>query len=76
VVIIVGMIANYCGAAIADAFGYGTAFTAGAVLALAGCLALIWVLDRYEVSSRVAFAWRTGNAQRAATPSRTSAAEY
>ena len=76
VVIIVGMIANYCGAAIADAFGYATAFTTGAVLALAGCLALIWVLDRYAVSSRVAFAWRRGSAQRAATPSRTSAAEY
>jgi MFS family permease len=76
VVIVVGMIANYCGAAIADAFGYATAFATGAVLALAGCLALVWVVDRYEISSRVALAWRTGNAQRAATPSRTSAAEY
>jgi MFS family permease len=76
VVLVVGMIANYCGAAIADAFGYATAFTTGAILALAGCLALIWFLDRYEISSRVAFAWRTGNAQRAATPSQTSAAEY
>jgi MFS family permease len=76
VVIVVGMIANYCGAAIADAFGYATAFATGAVLALAGCLALVWVVDRYEISSRVALAWRTGNARRAATPSRTSAAEY
>jgi MFS family permease len=76
VVIIVGMIANYCGAAIADTFGYATAFTTGAVLALAGCLALIWVLDRYQVSSRVAFAWRTRNTESAATPSRTSAAGY
>lgn len=76
VVIIVGMIANYCGAAIADAFGYAAAFATGATLALAGCLALIWVLDRYEVSSRVALAWRTGNVRRAATPSRTSATEY
>jgi hypothetical protein len=76
VVIVVGMIANYCGAAIADAFGYATAFTSGAVLALAGCLALVWVVDRHEISSRVALAWRTGNAQRAATPPRTSAAEY
>jgi predicted MFS family arabinose efflux permease len=76
VVIIVGMIANYCGAAIADAFGYATAFTTGAVLALAGCLALIWVLERYQVSSRVAFAWRTRNTESAATPSRTSAAGY
>jgi len=76
VVLVVGMIANYCGAAIADAFGYATAFTTGAVLALAGCLALIWVLDRYQVSSRVALAWRTGNPQRAATPSQTSATGY
>jgi len=76
VVIVVGMIANYCGAAIADAFGYATAFASGAILALAGCLALVWVVDRYEISSRVALAWRTRNTQRAATPSRTSAAEY
>jgi MFS family permease len=76
VVLVVGMIANYCGAAIADAFGYAPAFATGAILALVGCLALIWVLDRYEVSSRVALAWRTGNMQRATTPSRTSAAEY
>jgi MFS family permease len=64
VVLVVGMIANYCGAAIADAFGYAAAFVTGAVLALAGCLALIWVLDRYEVSSRVALAWRRGSTQR------------
>jgi hypothetical protein len=70
------MVANYCGAAIADAFGYAAAFATGAILALAGCLALIWVLDRYELSSRVALAWRAGNAQPATTPSRTSAAEY
>lgn len=76
VVIVVGMIANYCGAAIADAFGYAPAFATGAVLALLGCLALIRVLDRYEVSARVALAWRTGNTGRAATPSRTSATEY
>lgn len=76
VVIVVGMLANYCGAAIADAFGYAPAFATGAVLALLGCLALIWVLDRYEVSARVALAWRTGNTGPAATPSRTSATEY
>jgi hypothetical protein len=69
------MLANYCGAAIADAFGYATAFTIGAILALGGCLALIWVLDRYQVSSRVALAWRTGNAAPATAP-RTSATEY
>ena len=59
VVLIVGMIANLCGGALADAFGYAPAFAAGAVLALLGCLTLVWVLDRYQFSSRVALAWRT-----------------
>ena len=76
VVIVVGMIANVCGGALADAFGYATAFTTGAVLALTGCLTLVWVLDRYQFSERVARAWRTPDQPRAATPSQTSAAEY
>lgn len=76
VVLIVGMIANICGGAVADSFGYATAFSLGAILALAGCLALVWVLDRYQFSSRVALAWRTPNQPRAATPSPTSATEY
>ena len=76
VVIVVGMIANVCGGALADAFGYATAFTTGAVLALLGCLTLIWVLDRYQFSERVARAWRTPSKLPAATPSQTSATEY
>lgn len=76
VVIVVGMIASLCGGMLADAFGYATAFTTGAVLALAGCLTLVWVLDRYQFSERVAHAWRTPKKQRAATPSQTSATEY
>jgi MFS family permease len=76
VVLVVGMIANFCGAAIADAFGYATAFTTGAVLALLGCLALIWVLDRNPISPRVAAAWRGVSTRPTATASRTSAAEY
>jgi MFS family permease len=76
VVIVVGMIANVCGGALADAFGYATAFTTGAVLALAGCLTLVWVLDRYQFSERVARAWRTPTQSRASTPSQTSATEY
>jgi MFS family permease len=76
VVIVVGMIANLCGGMLADAFGYPTAFTTGAVLALAGCLTLVWVLDRYQFSERVAHAWRTPNKPRAATPLQTSATEY
>jgi MFS family permease len=74
VVLVVGMIASIVGASIAEAFGYATAFATGAVLALLGCLSLIWVLDRYPISARVAAAWRTG-AQRA-TPSQTSATGY
>jgi MFS family permease len=76
VVLIVGMIANFCGAAIADAFGYAAAFSTGAALALIGCLALIWVLDRISISPRVAAAWRGVSTRPAATASRTSATEY
>jgi MFS family permease len=75
VVLVVGMIASIVGASIAEAFGYATAFATGAVLALLGCLSLIWVLDRYPISARVAAAWRTG-ARPAATPSQTSATGY
>lgn len=75
VVLVVGMIASIAGASIAEAFGYATAFATGAVLALLGCLALIWVLDRYPISARITAAWRTG-AQPAATPSQTSATGY
>jgi MFS family permease len=75
VVLVVGMIASIVGASIAEAFGYATAFATGAVLALLGCLSLIWVLDRYPISARVAAAWRSG-AQPAATPSQTSATGY
>jgi MFS family permease len=76
VVLIVGMIANFCGGALADAFGYAAAFATGAALALAGCLTLVWVLDRYQFSTRVALAWRTPTPSRGTTPSQTSATEY
>jgi MFS family permease len=76
VVLVVGMIANFCGAAIADAFGYATAFTTGALLALIGCLALIRVLDRNPISPRVAAAWRGVSTRPAATAAPTSAAGY
>jgi MFS family permease len=75
VVLVVGMIASIVGATIAEAFGYATAFATGAALALLGCLSLIWVLDRYPISARVAAAWRTGG-QPGATPSQTSATGY
>jgi PAT family beta-lactamase induction signal transducer AmpG len=74
-VLVVGLIANFCGAAIADAFGYVSAFSTGAALALIGCLALIRVLDCNPISERMARAWRTG-AQPIAKPSQTSATGY
>jgi MFS family permease len=76
VVIVVGMVANLCGGRIADVFGYSTAFMTGAVLALLGCLTLVWVLDRYQFSERVSLAWRTPTQSRGATSSPTSATEY
>jgi MFS family permease len=76
VVLIVGMIANFCGGWIADAFGYATAFTTGAALALVGCLTLVWILDRFQFSERIALAWRTPTQSRGTTPSQTSATEY
>jgi MFS family permease len=74
-VIVVGMIASLCAGRLADLFGYTTAFTTGAILALGGCLTLVWALDRYQFSERVAHAWRTPK-RRAATSSQTSATEY
>ena len=58
VVVLVGGIANFCSAAIADAFGYTLTFTIATALALLGCLLLVWVLDRKPMLERVAEAWR------------------
>jgi len=60
VVVLVSSIGNFSGAAIADAFGYATAFTAGAVLALIGCFAVVWALDRKASPARVADVWALG----------------
>jgi MFS family permease len=57
IVVLVNAVANFCSAAIADRFGYAPAFTIGAVLALLGCLLLVWVLDRRPMPPRVAEAW-------------------
>jgi len=57
IVVLVNVLANFCAAAIGDAFGYTPTFTIGAVLALAGCLLLVWVLDRRSIPPRVAAAW-------------------
>lgn len=57
IVVLVGSIGNVVAAAIADAFSYTWAFSIGTVLALAGCLALVWTVDRHPLSERVAAAW-------------------
>jgi MFS family permease len=60
IVVLVSSIGNFSGAAIADAFGYATAFTTGTVLALCGCLALVWILDRKPIPARLEAVWGTG----------------
>jgi MFS family permease len=57
VVVVVGSIANVTAGFIGDRAGYAVAFSTGTVLALAGCLATVFVLDRYWVSERIASVW-------------------
>jgi MFS family permease len=59
VVVVVGSLANFCAAALADTFGYAPTFTIATVLALLGTLAVVWVLDRHPISARIAEAWRS-----------------
>lgn len=60
IVVLMNAIGNFSGAALADASGYVVAFTTGAVVALAGCLAVVWILDRKPMPARVALAWQRG----------------
>lgn len=62
IVVLVGVAGSFCGAAIGDAYGYAPAFIAGAVLALLGCFAVVWVLDRKSIPERIAIAWPPGGA--------------
>jgi hypothetical protein len=57
IVVLVSSIGNFSGAVIADAFGYVTAFTTGTLLALFGCLAVVWILDRKPVPDRLVSVW-------------------
>jgi MFS family permease len=59
VVVMVGSIANVTAGLIGDRAGYAVAFSTGTALALAGCLTLVFVLDRYPVSKRIASVWTT-----------------
>jgi predicted MFS family arabinose efflux permease len=56
--IVVAMgLANFSGAAIADATGYAASFVTGFVLSLAGCLVLVRALDRARGPERIQPAW-------------------
>ena len=57
VVVVVGSIANVTAGVIGDLAGYAAAFSTGTVLAFAGCLILVFVLDRHLVSNRITNAW-------------------
>jgi len=56
-VVVVFTPANFVAAAIGDAFGYFPAFITGTVLAAAGTLALVRILDAKPTSARVAAVW-------------------
>jgi MFS family permease len=58
VVVLVGSLANFAAAAVADATSYAMAFGIGTVLAALGCVALVAILDRHPLSQRIAEAWR------------------
>lgn len=57
VVVLVDSAGNFAAASIADAFGYAAAFSIGLALAVAGCLALVFSLDRKPAPHRIAEAW-------------------
>jgi len=51
-------LANFTGAAVADAFGYAPAFVAGFLLAVAGCLVLVRSLDGQRGPVRLQPVWQ------------------
>jgi hypothetical protein len=51
-------LANFTGAAIADAVGYGPTFIAGFVLSATGCLFLVRSVDRGRCPARLANVWQ------------------
>jgi MFS family permease len=57
-VVLVGAIGNFSGAALADATNYATAFTVGTIVALLGTLAVVWILDRKPMPERVGPVWQ------------------
>lgn len=58
IVNLVGSLGGIAGGVVGDHLGYTWAFTVGTVLSAAGCVFLVWWLDRYPTHQRVAQAWR------------------
>jgi MFS family permease len=59
IVLVVNYVGNIAGALLADATGYATTFIVSTLLSLAGCLAVVFILDRRPMPQRVALAWAT-----------------
>lgn len=57
-VVLMGPIGNFTGAAVADAAGYAPAFTAGSILALLGTLMVVRMLDNKPVPARIEVVWK------------------
>jgi MFS family permease len=57
-VVLMGAIGNFSGAALADATTYATAFTVGTIVALLGTLAVVKVLDRKPMPERIGRVWQ------------------
>jgi len=60
-VVIATGLASFCGALIADAWGYAPMMVASLLLSAAGCLTLLWMLDRGHGPARLQATW-TGRA--------------
>jgi MFS family permease len=61
-VVLIGPIGNFSGAAVADAVGYAPAFTAGSILALLGTLMVVRMLDKKPVPARIELVWKRATA--------------
>jgi MFS family permease len=57
-VVLIGPIGNFSGAAVADAVGYAPAFTVGSILALLGTVIVVRMLDSKPVPARIELIWR------------------
>lgn len=62
-VVLMGPIGNFSGAAVADAVGYAPAFTAGSILALLGTLIVVRMLDQKPVPARIELVWKRATAR-------------